>query len=330
MISSPRIYLDQFLASPYTKAGLLIPLAIILTYLLARALIILSVSLTIGVIVREALPVFLALGLFLLIWASDLGSLAHSLTFRGFGLVHLGVLLAVAALTAFLVANYASLYNPTFSLISGLVLAGFLVSIFLALTSDGPEAVMPFLLAYPFLAYLEADWNFRDVLVNFLTLGPFSFTPTLIFICLLFLAIVFRKVATRQALTGTRLDLFVLGWLFLLFLSSLNSRLPEESLQEFLLDGIPVLLFFIVVNRVRTARDMIVLGASVLIASLLRLAVLYYFYRVLLRTEVDIGIVSSILKFGVHMGVLGWITHVTLPLSIAFFVILRDPRLRFA
>ncbi|MDO8533108.1 MAG: O-antigen ligase family protein [Dehalococcoidia bacterium] len=295
-------------------------------YLLAHAVTVLAAGITIGTIVRETIPPVLVAAAFLLVWAADIRGVTQGLTPKRLGIGEIVSILALAVLVGFFIVSLASSYSVTYLLVIGLAIVGVVTSVILALTSDGPRPVVVFLLAYPLIAYLESEFNFREALAQVLTVGPFTYTPSLAFIWILTLAVLLRKLATRQALTRTRLDLFILAWLFVLFLSSLNSRLPLESLQELLNDATMPLLFFVIVNRTHTRHDVVTLCLALLIASFVRLAILLYFYLLLLQRDVSFGVGASIFKLGVHMGVLGWIASTILPLSLVF--VAYSPRFR--
>ncbi len=326
MHAPSRTHHEQGIVSPYLKTGLLVLLGLATVYLLAHAVTVLAAGITIGTIVRETIPAVLAAAAFLLVWAADIRGVTQGLTPKRLGIGEIVSILALAVLVGFFIVSLASSYSVTYLLVIGLAIVGVVTSVILALTSDGPRPVVVFLLAYPLIAYLESEFNFREALAQVLTVGPFEYTPSLAFIWILSLTVLLRKLVTRQALTRTRLDLFILAWLFVLFLSSLNSRLPLESLQELLNDATMPLLFFVIVNRAHTRHDVVTLCLALLIASFVRLAILLYFYLLLLQRDVSFGVGASIFKLGVQMGALGWIASTLLPLSLAF--VAYSPRFR--
>ncbi len=320
MHAPSRTHHEQGIVSPYLKTGLLVLLGLATVYLLAHAVTVLAAGITIGTIVRETIPAVLAAAAFLLVWAADMRGVTQGLRPKRLGIGEVVSILVMTILVGFFIVSLASFYSVTYLLVIGLAIVGVVASVILALTSDGPGPVVAFLLAYPLIAYLESEFNFQTVLVKVLTVGPFDYTPTMAFIWVLSLAVLLRKLATRQALTRTRLDLFILAWLFVLFLSSLNSRLPLESLQELFNDGTMVVLFFVIVNRARTRQDIVTLCVTLFITAFLRVAILSYFYLLLLQSNVSFGLGSSIFKLGVQEGTLGWLTYTLLPLSFAFVV----------
>jgi len=326
VLSPFRARAEQDIVSPYLKTGLLVLLGLATVYLLAHAVTVLAAGITIGTLVREAIPPVMAAAVFLLVWAADMRGVTQGLRPKRIGIGEVVSILVMTILVGFFIVSLASFYSVTYLLVIGLAIAGVATSAILALTSDGPRPVVAFLLAYPLIAYLESEFNFQATLAQVLTIGPFDFTPSLAFIWILSLAVFLRKLATRQALTRTRLDLFILAWLFVLFLSSLNSRLPLESLQELLNDTTMPLLFFVIVNRTHARQDIITLCVALLIASFIRLAILLYFYLFLLQHDISTGLGASIFKLGVHMGALGWIASTLLPLSLAF--VAYSPRFR--
>ncbi|MEK7872782.1 MAG: hypothetical protein AAB502_02850, partial [Chloroflexota bacterium] len=317
MLFPARSRREQGIASPYLKTGMLVILGIIAVYLLAHAVTVLASGLTIGTIVRETIPVALAMAAFLLVWVADLRGVTQGLRPKRLGIGELVSILALAVLVGFFVVGLASSYSVTYLLVIGLTIAGVATSVILALASDGPKAVVAFLLTYPLVAYLESEFNFQTTLAQVLTIGPFDYTPSLAFIWILSFAVLVRKLVTRQALTRTRLDLIILAWLFVLFLSSLHSRLPLESLQELLIDGSMPLLFFVVVNRARTRQDIVAVYVAILIAGFMRIAILGYFYLLLLGgRDISFGVGASIVKLGIQAGTLGWVASTLLPLSL--------------
>ena len=166
-------------------------LLICTSFLFAWGIIELSEGASIGSLARAFMPAIGFLGLFILFHFAIQEGLSFSQLFRRepFPKTNwwLGVLFGIVLVPLVLLGVEIGL---TYSFVAIIVIFGLLLSFYLFLTRDDAYGLIPFFLVYPFIGFFE--WSFYEISGE-IYLGPFTVSPAIISIWLIFLVSLIRR-----------------------------------------------------------------------------------------------------------------------------------------
>ena len=252
-------------------------LLICTSFLFARGIIEFSSGASIGTMARAFLPAIGFLGLFIIIYLALQEGISWTQLFkreRGSKTNWwLGVPLAIALVPFILIGAEIGL---TYSLVAIIVIFGFLLSSYLFLTRDDAYGVIPFFLVYPFIGFFE--WSFYEISGE-IYLGPFTVSPAIISIWLIFLVSLIRR--PRQSTLknpNKRITFFILVWVVVTCLSAIKSIDPLTSFRQCSVDLFVLpLVAFLIMMRVKEASEARDIFWALLACNVLRIAITYYF-----------------------------------------------------
>ncbi len=245
--------------------------------LFGRGIILVSPGASLGTMTKAFLPAIAFLSLFITF---------HIVAQQGISLIHLlkpeklsnqfwwiGIPLAFAFYQLILIGGEIGL---TYSLVGILVISGLFLSLFLFLTREDAYGIIPFLLIYPFLGFLE--WSFPDISGE-VYLGPLILSPSIVSIWLIFLVCLVRSTQhLKNDKISKKLILYMLAWIGITCVSALQSIDPVSSFRQCSVDLFTLPIFALLfIIRLRTEAEARTIFYAILTCIVLRIAIVYYF-----------------------------------------------------
>lgn len=187
---------------------------------------------------------------------------------------------------------FVSYAGSNISMISNLVIvfiiAAFLISIFVSIKYDIFYGIIVFILAFPFLSFIQ--WELSSIF----SLGSFVLTPVIIF--LLSLSFISLLLHFTQKKLWVEIPLYrtIVGiYLIVFFISVATSANFEHSLKIYLLEIIyPILFFFLIAHNVKTDKEIRFIIYALIVSAVLFGFIDYYF--IMKRSTMGISELSAL------------------------------------
>lgn len=309
----------------YRRSVLQYIFVIAITFAVAQLITGLSSGFSIGRMMKLLLPVVGLTGLMAILLTGNSGELLRLSTIPIVKRWHVVLIILVPLVFALAIISVGSTISLTYSLVGLLVVVGIVATGYFTLTRDDVYGLAVFLLTLPFLSFLE--WDFRKTLMGSWQWGFLVLSPSIVLLWVLSFLTVMRQRIRHKKLAHGPLAKYILLWGIFLFVSSVFSRDPSVSFGHFVLEVFVFPLFyFLVVNRVRSRRDAVLLCWAICAYGLLRLLVIHYFYILGMPSGYPLwfsadspNIHGLVPHPGIINSIVGWI----FPLSVIFFLITR-------
>lgn len=266
------------LAWPHTKTILTYGLIVLLAPSLGSTLLAFVGSFSLGTLLRGSVPTLIYLALLVAVVTTDFARIRVGPA-GGVGVswrlvaVILGIAIAVAPAVAWLGSNIGMTYNVVILMILGL----FLTAVVATLERRPIQGIVAFLLALPLLRFHE--WELERWGLTSVAWGPVTLTPTLIFLLLLLGANLVSDVRSGAPASRSAVTSAVLFFLTALSLSIIVSPKRGESLGAFIFEtAVPILLYFVLVRRVRTTEQAWLVAAAAAVSVFVQVFLAFYFY----------------------------------------------------
>jgi len=239
---------------------------------------------TLGSIFRNYIPAFvivLVLLFFLFNRDNDILKMIFDKSTISFKSALIGTLIAVGL--GFVVpffAGWGMLYVPVLIVLCG----SFLISIYFLINGNVCNAIITFILSYPFILFLQ--WEFKNIkflgIYNPLLLGPFSLNPDFVFlltIFLLFVLLYFYRQTKYKERNRSFLNVSVMIYGIALFISVVMSGDILFSARKFFLGpGMFIMVYILISNNVNTMKEVNKVLLSTVSSMFLLILLSNYFY----------------------------------------------------
>ncbi len=270
---------------------------------------------SIGSIIRNMLPAILFGGLIVIILVSRDLDFVRTFYSKPEITVKQGIFLGIASLLPGALIMLIGERGLVDLAIIFTVIGSFLLSLYFMTSGKGFNAVITFLLVFPFSSLVEYWFNY--VPLNFIW-EPIILTPTIAFLVILFfLSLIDQKGKNPDISVPILLKYTILIFLLLSLLSSVLSINSLKSIQAFYLELIcPLLFFLLVVLYVKTEKQIKILILSIISCAFLlsgitfylfvrNLGIKYYslsdFYGIFTSVNVSIGQVNLMPVFAIPL-----------------------------
>lgn len=236
-----------------------------------------SVVPSVGGLFRNFIPVLLCVSLIALFSGSiDLISL---LKFGNLNYAQM-LLVVVTGLSITPLIKFATNYGLTYTAIGLFCISGVLASFYLVLIRQQAYGILFALVTLPFIAFLE--WSFRETVFGGFYWGPFSVTPSVIYLCffiiMCFVGLLKSPASHVSSTVGAKVHVLVSFYVLLWFLSAVASNEPVLSLRGFFTEAVILPSFFLVAEKsVTNKKEVACIFYGLLLYCVLKLGVHYYF-----------------------------------------------------